>query len=832
VLQHRGPAARPSTPAATAQDDGTTEAVLLHAVQEGVPLTQAAVRQVRELLKRNDVAGAQAFADALRAQKDTETLGRLAVGVVAAHRGHLELAWSALEGLPHGLWARYAADEFMRSGFTVAPGEALDEARSLLRADPAEVPTESWLALLGVALGAGEPELVRDLFARFSDRLSADPRPRPALRQQREYLEPWVGADPVSPTDPRPERPTFAVIDYGHPGMHRASANIGDHVQSIASLGHLVRHQGVRFHGQEDLVDLLEHLQVRTRPELQRSDIEVDLDVMTVHRDASTYQRVPEGTWVLCFGWFMHALFRMRYGFPLHAGLRPIFISFHCNKRELLTDEAVEYLRRYGPVGCRDWTTVYLLLSVGVPAFFSGCLTTTVNTVFPDVAARPGPESPVAYVDVPDVDVPEGAPVYKHSSGDVRRRSFTANCYEAVELLETYRRKHRAVVTSRLHCYLPVRSMGVEVDFQPKNRSDIRFDGLIDITDDAFDAIRSGIRAKLDRVFSAILQNTPEEEVYALWREITAEDVRAAEARRHEEMQLPPVPAGVLAEIEEAVSDTVTVEAREPGPAGPPVHCVVELPRGEGRALEVLVASLAEHASRPLHVWVLSGHDPVKLRGRLAERFPRVTFSWVPTRRLGSGFDTPTGERVRDAAPLMLDRLLPDVQRAVLLPVAAVATADVADLEQLDLEDTTFAAPAPVGTAQVSGFGVLHGAAQRLEHRTQLAAALRRTAHARHAFDFDSFSTDVMVLDLDRMRRDRFGDTALPLVEEFGMTAREVLHYLAGPDHAAVPRHWCHVPTRSPETGPGLTYWADEVKPWDRRFTAGRDLWLRRAGEI
>jgi hypothetical protein len=522
----------------------------------------------------------------------------------------------------------------------------------------------------------------------------------------------------------------------------------------------------------------------------------------------------------------------MRYGFPLHAGLRPIFISFHCNKRELLTDEAVEYLRRYGPVGCRDWTTVYLLLSVGVPAFFSGCLTTTVNTVFPDVAARPGPETPVAYVDVPDVDVPDGAPVYKHSSGDVRRRSFTANCYEAVELLETYRRKHRAVVTSRLHCYLPVRSMGVEVDFQPKNRSDIRFDGLIDITDDAFDAIRSGIRAKLDRVFSAILQNTPEEEVYALWRDVTAEDVRAAEARRHEEMQLPPVPAGVLAEIEEAVSDTVTVEAGEPGPAGPPVHCVVELPRGQGKALEVLVASLAEHASRPLHVWVLSGHDPVKLRGRLAKRFPRVTFSWVPTRRLGSGFDTPTGERVRDAAPLMLDRLLPDVQRAVLLPVAAVATADVADLEQLDLADTTFAAPAPVGTAQVSGFGVLHGAAQRLERRTQLAAALRRTAHARHAFDFDSFSTDVMVLDLDRMRHDRFGDTALPLVEEFGMTAREVFHYLAGPHHAAVPRHWCHVPTRSPETGPGLTYWADEVKPWDRRFTAGQDLWLRRAGEI
>ena len=45
----------------------------------------------------------------------------------------------------------------------------------------------------------------------------------------------------------------------------------------------------------------------------------------------------------------MHALFTMRHGFPLHRNLRPIFISFHCNKRNLLTPDAVEYLRATGP---------------------------------------------------------------------------------------------------------------------------------------------------------------------------------------------------------------------------------------------------------------------------------------------------------------------------------------------------------------------------------------------------------------------------------------------------------------------------------------------------
>ena len=92
-----------------------------------------------------------------------------------------------------------------------------------------------------------------------------------------------------------------------------------------------------------------------------------------------------------------------------------------------------------------------------------------------------------------EAKVPEGAVTYRHSDGEVRRRSFVANIYEGLELLETYRRRHRGIVTSRLHCYLPTRSLGMNVDFRPKNRADVRFDGLIDISDAAFDGIREGL---------------------------------------------------------------------------------------------------------------------------------------------------------------------------------------------------------------------------------------------------------------------------------------------------------------------------------------------------
>ena len=328
----------------------------------------------------------------------------------------------------------------MRSGLSVAPDEVLAELRALVADDPPEVRSKFWYDMLAPVFGYGESELARQIYERFDRHAREDENPWDEAERKRDWMRPWIAADPGSPTAPAPGRRTFAVMDYGHPGADRASANIGDHIQSIASLGHLVRHQGVRLHGRDDLVALLERLRERTRPERRLTDVDADLEVITVHRDASMYEAIPEDTWMLCFGWFMHALFGIRHGFPLHRNLRPIFVSFHCNKRGLLTPEAVEYLRRYGPVGCRDWNTVYLLLSLDVPAFFSGCVTTTIDTVFPDREPPPR-DAPLAYVDVEDV--PEDAVAYRHSDEAVRVRPFVANVEHALELLETYRGEHR-----------------------------------------------------------------------------------------------------------------------------------------------------------------------------------------------------------------------------------------------------------------------------------------------------------------------------------------------------------------------------------------------------
>jgi hypothetical protein len=815
----RATSARSVTPAGPARSAVPTDP-LIDVLERGGALDYAVLVEVRALLAGGRVGHALAIAESLLRHRPSSELGRAAAGIIAHHRGYDTLAWTHLRGLPPAMWARLAPAEHVRAGLALAPDEALRAVERLLDQDPEEVSAESWYEILAAVFGYGDQQLARRIFAVFDRHVEREIPGWPDGPVHRDWLRPWVAADADSPSAPAPPdgRPALAVLDYGHPGAMRASANIGDHIQSIAGLAHLVRHQRVRLHGDGELVDLLGTLRERVRPEFRRNDLQTDLEVLPVHRDASMYQPIPEGTWVLCLGWYMHALFTMRHGFPLHRNLRPVFVSFHCNKRDLLTSPAVEYLRRYGPVGCRDWTTTHLLTSMDIPAFFSGCVTTTISAVFPDAPA-PAPDAPVAYVDVPPADVPAGGKTYGHSSQKVRQRSFVANANAALDRLDIYRCEHSRVVTSRLHCHLPLRSIGVETEFVPANPADVRFAGLAGIGDDAFETMRSGLTEKFERVLRAILAGASEEDVYGTWREATAGDVAAARREHRRPVQLDQPAAKWGNRVPRARRATVTKRRRSAAASGAEVHCAVLLRRREPRGVSALLDSVVEHASRPVHLWILSPGDTGEQVGRA---FPDVTISSIP---LG-----PLGRRGRQLALVLLPGLIgSDVERLIVLPSPAVATADICELADLDLGSHGLAAPTRHGTAGVSGFGVINTAANRLRDRPAAAAELRRAALARHAFDFDSFGTAPLVLDLARLRRERFMDEGLALAGTFRLRDVEILHFLFGPQRAQVPERWSVVPTRTPERGPGLLHWADGPKPWQPRLTPERELWHRHA---
>lgn len=81
---------------------------------------------------------------------------------------------------------------------------------------------------------------------------------------------------------------------------------------------------------------------------------------------------------VIMNGWYMHC----PEHWPPSTKIHPLFISFHLNDLaddRLLDKESLDYLRQYEPIGCRDYSTVNKLMSRGIKAYFSGCMTLTLG---------------------------------------------------------------------------------------------------------------------------------------------------------------------------------------------------------------------------------------------------------------------------------------------------------------------------------------------------------------------------------------------------------------------------------------------------------------------
>ncbi|GAB2469498.1 glycosyltransferase [Jatrophihabitans fulvus] len=793
-------------------------------------LGRAAVTGIERLLDTDQLGHARTVAMYFRVHPRTRLIGDACQSVLETRAGGADLAWGLVAGHgPADVLAVMPPHLYFRAGFRSDPERAaalLGEVRDGTL--PLDTPTQ-WLDISRTSFSAGYEDLSRWALDRAEKAVKGTTPASRATRTEIAWLREWYGraeAARTAPSAPSGEI-AFGVLDYKQPDRHRSSINLGDPVQTLASLGHLARRRGVRFtagEGADDITAFATELQGRVKPERVVEGDAATVRLYEVQRDASAYCAVPEGTWMLAFGWYMHNTFRMKFGLPFNPNIRPIFVSFHINNPSLLTDELIEYLRRYAPVGCRDWNTVYLLLAAGVPAFFSGCITTTIDTVFPPVADT-HPQGRI-FVDL----APDGpGDTYEQEFPAVRDRSITANLREAMEQTQGYRDRYETVVASRLHCYLPSRSIGANVDFRPKNPSNVRFDGLIGLSDAEFDAVRDGILAKLDTVLTAILAGKSEDDVYGIWRDACAADVAAAEEKLHGLGPIEPPAMDVAAACRQVRERATSIERTAPAPSGAEIDVEFSLDGNLKQQFAVVLDSVVRHASRPIRAHVLCrDHDETDYR-RMAELFPTVSFHWLPTDDVDYGPVIAMIKHITVATMdrLLLPELLPEVPRIVHHDLDALCLADLAELADTDLQGHPLAARTSPHPSYLHQFFAWIRYAPRLAPERS-REFIRRT-HSRHRFDFDTFNAGVLVLDLDRMRADDFCRNFLPYVERFGQHDQGVLNIYAGPHRAELADVWNWHPRLEPadtlSAKPKIAHWAGPMKPWRREWVNGNDLW-------
>lgn len=179
-------------------------------------------------------------------------------------------------------------------------------------------------------------------------------------------------------------------------------------------------------------------------------------------------------------GWFMYNV----KNFPPSDKIKPIWLSFHVSDPRII-EWNIDYFKKQPPIGCRDQATVDLFNKHDIDAYFTGCLT----LFFPNHVSK-GQEKYIVDVNtschyIPNLEIDmnlfQDFKIIEHDAfkfGDV---DITKRLSLARELLDKYKNAS-LVVTTRLHCALPCRSLGTDCVFlHARYNSDPRFKGLENI---------------------------------------------------------------------------------------------------------------------------------------------------------------------------------------------------------------------------------------------------------------------------------------------------------------------------------------------------------------
>lgn len=770
---------------------------------------------VRNLISNGDRHKAAAVGHSLRRQPATRNMGTAVLGVALLGSSGPASAWKIFAEIANTSVSEQAADEFYAAAF----GTLGATASSFLDADIESGRVRRWsaFALLHVAQKAlvrGLTDQARTLIGTAQELPSTATSKHVTMELAR--LTTWL------PEGSRRARiPEVAgTINYGIMGYEQpdvTSRNIGDYIQTVASMGHIVRQRDFSFTGNTDLVAFAQELRESAKTERMVDSPTATLNLLELNRDGNPYQSLPERTWALTFGWYMHHTFNQGFGIPFHENLRPILISIFVRYPSMLTPEAIAYLRKYAPVGCRDWQSVALLRAVGVPAFFSGCLTTTIDTVF----RRDGEDSRNATI---YVDAPQTGPgdARTQAQTGIRSLTFAENLRLARDWVSHYHLEYNTVVTSRLHCFLPARSVGSNVTFQPKNRSDNRFGGLIDTNDEDFDRIRQGILEKASTMLQAIGSGASEEDVYAKWREICApamveaDEYLASSALRvisHDELR---------PTFERLTSSKV---AHEDATA---IDVVVDVRRGELKNLPNLVRSIAAHTTAVVEIWVVvDDHTEKEREDLLAQGLP-LSIHWLSPHesmfeRLGSNFKRATRHEL---ALALAAEAIPSASQAIFLPASALVRSDLSALHaQAPGEGQLVTAAPDRHRGRQSGLDLIRRVASRQGKDNQRALELVFATHHERLCDFTAFDPNVMVINLELARIENLGGHLVALIMDYGMSFREAINTFVGTNRTELELAWNHAPGYEVQEDPALVNWRDTSKPWNSLTTPFSEEW-------
>ena len=271
----------------------------------------------------------------------------------------------------------------------------------------------------------------------------------------------------------------------------------------------IVKHTGTNY----GLVNIGDYIQICAAEQFMPS---INL---AIERDRLN-QSLKNKTLIILNGWFTNH----PENWPPDKNLSPLFISFHLQpasaKKILSKQQNIDFFKMHQPIGCRDYKTVKMLQEKGINAYFSYCLTSTLDIKYKSTKIRKGvyivdplysqdfgiikkfnlkklifsppfkklfklkdvifPKSKIEDFIPKDV-ILNSEKIEHYINGETDHNALMSL---AKNLLNKYA-SAKLVITSRIHCAIPCLSLGTPVLFilkglRDENQHMSRFRGILD----------------------------------------------------------------------------------------------------------------------------------------------------------------------------------------------------------------------------------------------------------------------------------------------------------------------------------------------------------------
>jgi lipopolysaccharide biosynthesis glycosyltransferase/ribosomal protein S18 len=784
-------------------------------VAAGLSMEEAVCDYARNVKTPQERLLARSFVQSLYDNSTQKDIGALGFGTMLAGFGLFESSYHYFKEAGEDKAKTYATFEYFESIFFVDLKKGLAELRDYFAKHRDSMPAQTRLALMKVLATYTQVEELRT----ETDLLYADKTAMSSLSDGDRELVEWFDTQ-LNHNEPEvkslPDTINIAVMDYKLLDKSRTSRNRGDYVQTLAALSNLLRFQNIDYVGNTKLSNYLNSLKKNIQPHRKITTHSAKVQPVAIDRDFSSGREYPENTWLISNGWFMHRNFKGPVDFPYPKNVLPLMISFHIQDPDVLTEDVVKELKRIEPIGCRDWTTLYRLRDFGIKAFFSGCVTTTVGQVLPPATGTT--KKKLAQVET-KIDERKylGWQVDQFIQVGEQVRGFDlVDGIEDARVMLTEYVDYREVATSRLHCYLPARSMGLPVDFKPKNLADVRFEGLINLDETAFNKIRNGIEDKLEVTLKAILEGKNEKEVRKLWAEICQAEVEFADKYATTYSKVTPSNIDVPQAVAALEASKINVGNNPRGKNV--VETALALDQNLEDMIPVVLQSLVDHTTREINAHVMTRGLGDAFRSRMGKLFPQINFTFYNFDEVHYGEDIALLSHISVSTMdrLFLPEMLKNLEKVLYLDIDILIQGDVGELYDLNLGENVFAGKR---TRLKTWANMIRPITRATLHfAPEKAWDIRKRLHDKADLTSRTFNAGILVLNLELMRAENFTAEHMYLVEQCRMNDQDVFNIYSKDRVLEIDSEWNHVPSQDFNASPKIIHWAGPAKPWKPEY--------------